>query len=163
MNILGVGATIFVATRILDDNFLKIPNPNASSRVAYQRCLACNYEFAGATVSKKAHVTGIEINKTRVKACLRPNAALVLEIKSEIAKAKVDKIADSQRQELLGHSVDIAQILSKNGKPQTDQAVLKFLAVNDLTPNLLESPAFKELCKCISQSGVQYMPPERRN
>ena len=97
MNILGVAATVFVATRKLDDNFFKIDNPNKSSRVAYQRCLACNLEFAGSTVAKKSHVTGLDINGTRVKVCLRPNAALVIEIKAELAQAKVDKIADSQR------------------------------------------------------------------
>jgi hypothetical protein len=86
-------ATLFVAARNLDDNFLTIPNPNNKSRVSYQRCLACNLEFAGSTVSKKSHVVGTDINGTRVKACLRPNAELVLAIKAEMSTNKLAKLA----------------------------------------------------------------------
>ena len=100
---MNAAASVFVACRKLEDNFLKIPNPNSKSRLNYQKCLLCNFEFGGATAARKAHVTGLNINGTRVKQCIKtPNAALVLEIKAELAKEKVDKIADSQREALLG-------------------------------------------------------------
>ena len=51
-------ANIFVACPKLDDNFLKIPHPNKTSRMNYQKCLVCNFSFAGAKAARKAHVTG---------------------------------------------------------------------------------------------------------
>ena len=52
--------------------------------------------------------------------------------------------------------------MSNSAKPATDQAVLKFIAENDLAPNILDSSAFKELVKSIALSGVQYVLPDRR-
>ncbi len=89
-------ANLFVACRKLEDNFLKIPNPNNKSKTSYQKCLVCNFEFAGTNNARKAHVTGLDINGTRVKACKTPNAALVQEIKDELANAKLERIAETQ-------------------------------------------------------------------
>ena len=154
-------ATLFVPTKSLDDNFLTVPNPNKTSRVSYQKCLACNLQFAGANVARKSHVAGVDINGTRVKSCLRPNAELVMEIKAEISKNKLAKVVEGQREALLGYKGDIAKLLVENAKPVIDQAILKFITVNDLAPNIVDSPSFKDLIKSAAQAGINYAPPNR--
>ena len=156
----------FVALPKLNDNFVLTEKPinSINNRQAYQKCLVCEHAFFGSTVARKAHVIGKGINGVRTKACIRPNKALVKEIIESLAADEKLRILEKQKSALSqygGMSVLTKLRDSSKISDVADQAVLEFIATNDLAPHILDSPAFKKMKSAFILAGETYKLPDR--
>jgi hypothetical protein len=122
------------------------------------RCLSCDFQFTGSITKVESHFLRKSIGTVGVQACRNPpKDAVVIAAKrfKVFEETKNKKVKQNDFYNRNNNNNTVAKCFQAQQKPSIDQAILKFITVNHLPPNILENYAFKEMMAEFKKGGAE--------